>query len=271
MRFDVYHCKNTSNAGDRAAPPTNYLRLGPDWDLHDVDKRPVTAKSQVAIIGGGGLIQHYLSMGVQDAMAKHGVNILWSIGLNGEDVRGDSYRKHPWVDAADLVGVRDWGPDVRYRWLPCPSCMHLIFDTAGESIAPVHEYVMYTHCHHPFAVHHRILEDIVGHPVAPMPKMGNMGCDIEDAVEFLASGKRVLTSSYHGAYWATLLGREVVVVRPWSSKFMRLRFPPTIVDDVTYGFEAVRYARKYPEALQECRQTTLAFADDVRILLRSIS
>lgn len=263
---DAYHCKNTSNIGDRSASPALYPYFGITSAMFEVDTMKQEVHSGIAVIGGGGLIQHYLTKGVRLAMSRHSVNILWGIGLNGEDVRGDSYRDKTWLLDADLVGVRDWGPDVRYRWVPCPSCMHPIFDTAG-AIAPQHNYVLYEHHHHPLNAFPEAqkISDYIGYS-ADLPHMTNAGARaIEDVVRFLASGRCVLTSSYHGAYWATLLGRKVAIVKPWSSKFMRMRFPPVI-----FG-ETMGEGREYPEALQECRQTNLAFADDVRILLRSIS
>ncbi len=272
MRVDAYHCSNTSNIGDLSALPSAYFLGDEAVDVHDVDARFLQPGSPlVAVIGGGGLIQHYLAQGVRNAMAQHRVNILWGIGLNGEDVQGDSYRDKDWLKAADLVGVRDWGSDVRYRWVPCPSCMHPVFDAACM-IEPEHDFVIYEHIHHPVGIadgsnEYRILKAYTECDLANIPRMNNTVRTIEDAVKFLASGRCVLTSSYHGAYWATLLGCEVIVVKPWSSKFERMRFPPVIVGESLLWDSH----EKYPEALEECRQATLAFADDVRILLRSIS
>lgn len=36
--------------------------------------------------------------------------------------------------------------------------------------------------------------------------------DFNETVAFLGSSEVVLTTSYHGLYWATLLGRKVVVL-----------------------------------------------------------
>jgi len=55
------------------------------------------------------------------------------------------------------------------------------------------------------------------------PHMTNLAGDMEEVIAFLASGEVVVTSSYHGAYWARLLGRKVALL-PRGSKFWHL--PP---------------------------------------------
>jgi hypothetical protein len=81
--------------------------------------------------------------------------------------------------------------------------MHPIFDDPGEA---VHELVKYSAVRRVDCSH------------GPEPHMTNVDGTIEESVRFLASGRSIITSSYHGAYWGMLLGRRVHVIS-WGSKF----------------------------------------------------
>jgi hypothetical protein len=104
----------------------------------------------------------------------------------------------------DLYFTRDlmMGFDV----VPCASCMHPVFD---EEHVPTRKVVRYSAA--------RRVDVSNGED----PHMTNEDGDIETAVRFLGSAEKVITSSYHGAFWAELLGREVEMV-PWGSKFFYL-------------------------------------------------
>ena len=82
---------------------------------------------------------------------------------------------------------------------------------------------------------------------------------LEDAVAHLASGRVVVTNSYHGVHWATLLGRRAVIWDPWCSKFELLRYPMPTAGAADWERAAER-APVYPDALAECRAANAAFA-----------
>ena len=84
-------------------------------------------------------------------------------------------------------------------------------------------------------------------------------------LEFLASGSVILTSSYHGVYWGTLLNRRVIAF-PFSSKFSYFKHgvPLVTADDWK---QQLKVARNYSNALIECRQANESFARDVVALL----
>ena len=92
-------------------------------------------------------------------------------------------------------------------------------------------------------------------PVTGLPEMQNEVAFAE-AVTFLASGETIITNSYHGAFWGTLLGRKVVVVDAYSSKLHCLKFAPAIADGVDW-----RSARPaaHPGALADARRATSDF------------
>lgn len=68
-------------------------------------------------------------------------------------------------------------------------------------------------------------------------------------------------------YWATLMGKKVVLYKPFSNRFDHIKFTP-----VTYSgvMEAdIKKAKTYPTALQECRNLNLKFFEKVKQIIES--
>jgi len=102
--------------------------------------------------------------------------------------------------------------------------------------------------------------------VPNIPLLSNIDSSFEEVLSFAASGETVLCSSYHAAYWSLLLGRRVIVV-PWSDKFFGLRYPVPHCFRPSELQECLAQAQSYPDALTECRQRNLQFAQDLAQLL----
>ena len=193
------HIRDTKNAGDRASSPLDYFDF-PGAVAADMRSVP-QCRPDMVIYGGGSITAS------PDFRAWDCPVVAWGVGHH--------VRKEPWADA-----MRE--EHERARWLcamyfprdavegfevvPCASCMHPVFD---ERIEPECEVVCYSAAR-------RVDASRPG-----VPHMTNEDGDIETAVRFLGSARKVVTSSYHGAYWAGLLGREVDIV-PWGSKFSYL-------------------------------------------------
>ena len=129
----------------------------------------------------------------------------FKIGHLGQDA-GQNENCCPYLDGVDLVGIRDY--DVGLPWVPCASCMHPEFDRPRS---PKHEVVVFSH--------KKFRLNIKG-----LPTFTNKEVDFRAVLDFLGSGETILTSSFHGAYWGTLLGRKVLAF-PFSSKFFWLKAP----------------------------------------------
>lgn len=150
-------------------------------------------------------------------------------------------------DGYDLFGMREYVDPKHY--VPCPSCMSGLFD---RQYTIRHEAVLFANAsdnirlRYPFAV--------IG-----LPRFDNTA-SLERILDFLGSAETVVTNSFHGAYWATLLGRRVVCV-PYSSKFHHMKFPPAMSRD---GADwRTLETRTYPEALEDCRAVNRAFYNRV--------
>jgi exopolysaccharide biosynthesis predicted pyruvyltransferase EpsI len=96
--------------------------------------------------------------------------------------------------------------------------------------------------------------------------MDNRERSFSRVIEFLASGEVIVTSSYHGAYWGTLLNRRIILINAFSSKFHGFKHQPPLASEGSWKSKLAE-ARNYPEALAECRGANLRFSEKVRALL----
>jgi hypothetical protein len=234
-----FHKLNRSNTGDMSCPVANYFELPlpvVKADLCEVKRTDLNVAC--SIVGGGGLF--YFKNSLQYLCEhKQSPVIGWGLGANDHDVTRPAYPD--WISGFDLLAVRDWGTGL--RWVPCPSCMSPLFDAPNP---PQQEIVVLEHQDRPILL--------------PFPRIDNT-CPMEELVQFLASGETVITNSYHGMYWASLLGRKVVVF-PFSSRFYGMRHPVTLCDPAHWA-AAVRSATGCTEALEECREANREFHAEV--------
>jgi hypothetical protein len=234
-----------TNIGDWRCSPFQYFQADkPVYDL-DIEREPANLSWLYAnapvVIGGGGL--YYFDEAINRLGQKHRAPIVgWSIGKNshfgGKPNRLDESR-------FALLGVRDWGTD--NEWVPCVSCMAPDFD-ALSAAEPQHEVVVYEHKDHPLHL-------------PGLPVLTNHCLDLPKVLRFLASGSVVITNSYHGAYWAQLLGRRVVAVA-FSDRFLGFRFPLTLANRRN-ALDLIDEAQSYPSALEISRQRNREFAAKV--------
>ncbi|KKN76114.1 hypothetical protein LCGC14_0373090 [marine sediment metagenome] len=222
MRITGLHVADTTNIGDLVCSPLLYFDY-PNASLHNV-RHPQLGPPPVSdayIFGGGGILE--LAKLMLDRHDLPGYKIAWGMGqMNKEFI----YPTEFVLDGFDLVGCRDYGPR-NVEWVPCASCMSPLFDREYEITADRVTFF-----------------NVNKGQKAPPGTYGNRGT-FEQALQDIGSGETVLTNSYHGMYWATLLGRKVELMNKTSSKFYQMR-------DATLG---------------ECRHANRAFDQKVRKLL----
>ncbi|WP_414548152.1 hypothetical protein [Anabaena sp. CCY 0017] len=213
-----YHVIDSTNIGDLFSAPTKYFSF-PGYTVEQADIRTINIeeiRGKHIIVGGGGLLYSPFlpSFAKLIAQKAHTKLIAWGIGQqiygNGFDIEKlQNFDYSQYLMNFDLVGIRDF--HYKYNWVSCPSCMHPAFDKKREI---KHDFVVFSH--KKFQI-----------KMSNFPNMTNNNQDIEEILDFLGSGETILTSSYHGAYWGTLLGRKVLSF-PFSSKFYTLKHPPGI-------------------------------------------
>jgi hypothetical protein len=206
------HVIDPDNIGDLLSAPTHYFDF--PGCVSAADLRYVTGEptQNHLIVGGGGLLfSRFLESFQTLSQSQRGQLIAWGIGQqtygNFDPKTIQSFKYSEYLDRFDLVGIRDI--NMGYNWVPCASCMHSAFDQP-RSIK--HEFVVFSH--RKFQIH-----------MDGFPRMTHANDRLEAVLDFLGSGETILTSSYHGAYWGTLLGRKVLAF-PFSSKFATFKHQP---------------------------------------------
>ncbi|MFN3507892.1 MAG: polysaccharide pyruvyl transferase family protein [Allorhizobium sp.] len=283
----------TNNIGDLKACPKAYF--GDDFpsgsvfpcrhlvellreEGHEAGLRLFAGKT--IIFGGGGLIsfdKHSIHAEVLLFLKCFadggGVVVIWGAGHNKTQGFREWYNdaameRYPaFLSKFALVGLRDFhGP---HRWVPCVSCMDPAF---GEERSPRHNVVAFLHGQEDASR----MADFEGVPTLVNIKRGtkrNVEAQFRKVVDFISSGSCVVTNSYHGLYWATLLGRPVIAMAN-SSKFLSHKYSFVEVNDLANWRQKLDVAMDrvghmpYP-ALVECRQANIAFRDAVVQLAKS--
>lgn len=239
------HHRDTTNLGDAVCSPYDhypeFTTLGEAVDLD----RPTPPCA--AVIYGGGKIMGGLArtLGANDHAAR--ARIAW--GVSTVQKFPISWRYWRAFRAMHLVGSRDWG-DRRFPFAPCVTCVSPMFDIA---VPEEHEVVLYLH-------HWRSKSARLPRPQG-VPVLENNSPDFEAAIRHLAAARVVVTNSYHGTYWALLLGKKVLCL-PFSNKFRNFRIAPGYGRAESWPDELSR-ARGSDEMLGLCRAATTAFRDRV--------
>jgi hypothetical protein len=236
MSIIAIHHRNTTNLGDLVCSPCQYVDFD---DVEYSDARAPLPAADNYIFGGGAIFRRLYRTNAR------GVKIAWGVGQTN---RKNKFTLDGVPEDFELFGSRDVG-QVGAQWVPCASCMSPLFDREYKI---AHEAVGYWNFYPDKTV--------------PKPRISGIPtevnrCSFERAVEFLGSGKRIVTNSYHGAYWGTLLGREVVIANPYSSKFFCFKHQPATVEAAEWR---VAKTRIFPEALTECREANSAFYEQVK-------
>lgn len=269
------HRTRTDNIGDLVCAPYLYFPeiLGTDareiLSFHQGTEpdRPARvafneafAAARTVVIGGGGLLEidffapafAYLA----EKKQPHHRYVLWGAGHNNWAIGDWRRMRQPHGfdrDLFDLAGVRDF--DQGLPWVPCVSCMSPLFDQSYVIRREIGLYVHTGTVNNP-AFRRRLPEGI---------EMIDNSSRLDEAIRFMGESELVLTDSFHGAYWATLLGRKVVAF-PSSSKFYSFKHALPLCAPEDWRRYS-RLAQVYPEALTECRQANLDFAARVADLI----
>lgn len=306
VKYVVIHRRDENNVGDMASEPLQYFLEKNEYQVVDITDFHVTdiTPNVPIILGGGGLIanEHFgeilrdalngqyvairnlpknlwdLSKGInskikQDFFSKlnplvkeyldkierdKSPRIIWGAGHNGpfaKKYKGDlDYPE--FLAEYDLVGIRDTGQ--LYEWTPCASCMHPAFD---KKYTIKNDIIWFEH-------KKQLIKSTEFGP-ASIPRFVNSGNNFEQTIELLGSANVIVTNSYHGAYWGTLLNKKVIVVEPWSSKFNAMRHSPYFVgkgETIDKLLPYIHNMPQYPHALKECRDATRSFWKKVQSL-----
>lgn len=245
MIYEV-HRKVDNNVGDLYCNPSRYFDLG-TVSSEELLHNKTNLTNHTLVVGGGGLIHKKFSQHIQDLIDKKPKHtVLWGIGHNFgkrfvEKSKGDVYYPD-WIKQCDLIGIRDYIEGHYNTYLPCVSCMHSAFDKQYDI---KHKAVYFLHAFKTkFDKQHNI------------PTLKNNIIDFNKVIEFLGSAETVVTDSYHGAYWAQLLGKNIHTVS-WSVKFNHMKYPPNFLENINTEIPDIK--NSVDGFLDECRTLNQEF------------
>jgi len=210
-----FHKKDNRNVGDLFCNPSRYFDLGNVTSQHH-KKINSAVNGATAVIGGGGLLHpKFVPIFPKLLSFNPAHSVIWGVGHNTPSKlpeKINDFEYYPdFLDQFDLVGVRDYIPGKEHLYLPCVSCMHPAFDKQYKA---KHDTVYFVHANRTARRH-----------IMKKRRLTNTETDFDRVIQFLGSGNTVVTNSYHGAYWAMLLGRKVAV-QAWSVKFDYFKHAP---------------------------------------------
>lgn len=273
----VYRLR-TNNTGDHLSCPLLYFgrsyptairmevhlprggRLDP---VRRAKLRFLRDSAQAIILGGGGLIGN--TFHAEDLGFWAGgrtPTIIWGAGHNSEGIDAHEIG-HPQglatstpdeshyaqVIPCQSIGIRGWGPG--FTWVPCASCMHPALQLSRSDNGQV-----------VFAMHLSLRKDEEALRTILEGAANDYGLVFNDEpmnviIGKLRDARYVVTNSYHLAYWATLLGKRVVVIGG-GTKVKLLKHAATIATPTTWQ-AALESTIAYPDALEECRDRNRDF------------
>ena len=258
------------NVGDWWSPPFRYFPFTSQnqVDIKDVDQLP--NRKGLIVFGGGGLGQPGFKPYVEKLARpdRQYKLIAWGVGADTYTDRSTKMIEGQNMDTLtsyladfDEVGTRihsesNYGCDQRFRWVPFASCMSPLFSTY-RSRPPQESIGVYEHLRVPVTPHLQKGSRLKALYFGPYPVSSNRGNKLSEKLEFISRFETIITNSYHGVYWATLLGRKVVCVAFKNGLFSFKHLPSYLGENGL--LEAVDLARVYPTALEECRKANIDF------------
>lgn len=203
----VFH-HDANNVGDQMCGPADYF---PALAAHKRNFSTFDRQASRLIVGGGLIFRQLANLSAAAIESNSDASLIcWGAGIPRKGTR--DLDVHRIAKRFELFGTRnfDWAGELEF--VPCVSCMSPALDNLPE---PSHEVVVFAH--------QRKTPDLI----VPdgFPYRTNVGQSAQDVLRFIASGQTVVTSSYHGVYWAQLLGRKVVCI-PFNNKFETFEHPP---------------------------------------------
>jgi hypothetical protein len=303
IKFTVVHRVDKNNVGDMASNPLQYFLKPEEYETIDVTEiSSANIPEHIPVIaGGGGLLANDLMEDILRDLTvsndKNGLlslaNAYWrNVSADNKDLRDDFFEKlnllvkdyidklndsmspriiwgaghngeftkklkekleYPsWLRNFNLIGIRDYNQ--QYEWAPCASCMH---PALRKNYTIKNDVIWFEH--------KKQLLKSVEFGIDPIPRFINSGNNIEQTIEILGSSNTIITNSYHGAYWGTLLKKRVIVVEAWSSKFTAMKHKPHFLGKGEYWRDYVDLVPVYNTALDECISATERFWEKVKV------
>lgn len=258
MKITFAHRLDRNNVGDYWCSPIHYYRNNLPYYTDHLEIKKIKSKMldnfDPIIVGGGGLIGEIkFDQRLREIAESHKskLKVLWGVGDNVTRTK-EKTDFLSYIYKYDLIGIRDYIKGHESIWVPCVSCKSDLFDKYNDSKVR-NEVVYFEHLYNPIS--REIIKNYPG------PVMTNNGSDFEGVIQFLSSTRYVFTNSYHGAYWAQLLGKKVIT-NSWSTKFLNMKHS-TVIAAPKEWHSKMNEAKTY-DILQEYRNKNDEFFNKIK-------
>ena len=254
------HIRNTQNLGDLSCCPADSFSVFDQCDRIDFSQWNRVPAGVPLIFGGGGLFMMHTMHVFAKAAKTHPVAI-WGAGLNFPTVDFT-----PAVESALVgylkqctgpIGVRnpEFAARHGFKHVACPSVLSHQFDQALSNRRPDQRV--------PLLAYEHIDARFAG---SRYPALTNNHGSFHWALRHLVRASTVVTNSYHGAYWATLLGARVALWNPeqFGNRFTDLGFGQFPTVKSFFEVEQLKFRPEFPFSdLNESRQSNTRFIIDI--------
>ena len=246
-----------TNVGDWWCAPSRYFPFRPGVYLDVCDPQLKIENTDTIIVGGGGLGTEYFRPFLKKIdFLNPKTSILWGAGVdkvsNASKLLGDDNSKQDlygdYFNFFDEVGIRVFSNPQKFRYVPCVSCMNNLFFEYRD-VKPKVSIGFYNH------KRSTLLSKNNDNGI---PVLDNDGDNIEEKLRFLSSCEYIVTNTYHGVYWATLLERKVICV-PFKSGLFSFKYLPAYSFNGELNDDLFINAKKYKSVLEEARKLNLEF------------
>lgn len=215
------HYRETKNIGDRNCHPLDYLdikSLNHKVSVIKCDVRniPDDVNPDIVVFGGGAIANH------ADKIRKRfpdSFKVAWGIGFTTNKKEALPENVHEkFSEDFHVYGSRDYNTNTLYT--PCASCLSELFD---EQYPKTSKVAVYGH-----AGKLPLREEADSYGFQYMDNTQHKH-GLKGIIQHLGTADIVVTNSYHGAYWSSLLDVRVSMI-PFGSKFFNLKYIPAYSD-----------------------------------------
>ena len=312
LRIVELHLHDSKNIGDVYCSPFEHFALlrrlrTISLDVRERDTvatiKSLTDNRTLFIIGGGGLVTPGgggFSLCAHTA-CKYARCIIWSVGTNsrsydlrsaannvgrlGSDYKSISHNRKPLqpLPGVMLAAGRDFGVPLPVPWTPlmdASSMLPLSYcarTDASINLSPQGTPLVSYYLHSSWFTQYLDwgnATDLVG------PRLLNSETSIDAVLGFLCKAEVVVTTSYHGAYWAALMGKRIVAVNTaQNSKLLFFPFSIEILQmkrgraaTASQLRAAIRRARELPPTVLAMeRRRTWEFYERVLLVILNLT
>lgn len=262
---DLYflHHFDRVNQGDILSGPYNYFSFSNygfiSWDKNILKNEGITLNTNFSVIMGGGIYFPKDKPRLKKIMKDAKYFIGWGLGL---DSRMDLTE---YVNQFSLLGTREkfsnFIDNKKIFYVPCSSCMNNFFVNylSNNSFSKITKDIA-IHLNHGFnekEISNRFTNKDITYTTT----------DFNQSIKNMAEAEYVITNSYHGAYWSSLMGKKVICLATKVPKWDGLH-ENIIFTDIDQIDEALRKVKNVPlDYLKECQELNIGFYNKVMELL----